>query len=253
MIDLTYFAHNFGCNTEFSLSEVCKEEVSSSMCLCVDWDSSGSSISVGRSDGWISTLALREDQLHIRQSWPAHEYEVWAVLFDALQSQVLYTGSDDCSFCCWDLRQNSSSSAVFRNAKSHKMGVCCVAQCPSDPNMLLTGSYDEFLRVWDMRCISRPIMENSLCLGGGVWRLKYHPLIGGLVLAACMHGGFAIVKIDGESINILETYNKHDSLAYGADWQRGDCMEDGDKSGLLVATCSFYDRLLKIWKPDRLE
>ncbi|KAI0511635.1 hypothetical protein KFK09_012265 [Dendrobium nobile] len=238
---------------EFSLSEVCKEEVSSSMCLCVDWGSNGSSISVGLSDGCVSTLALREDQLQITQSWAAHEYETWTVLFDSCQSQLLYTGSDDCSFSCWDLRQKSSSSMVFRNSKTHKMGVCSIAQCPSDPTMLLTGSYDEFLRVWDVRCISRPVMENSVCLGGGVWRLKYHPLIGGLALAACMHNGFAIVKIDGENINILETYTKHDSLAYGADWQRAACVDDGNKSGLLVATCSFYDRLLRIWRPCSLE
>ncbi|XP_020573580.1 diphthine methyltransferase homolog [Phalaenopsis equestris] len=239
--------------TDFSLLEVCKEEVSSSMCLCVNWDSSGSSTSVGLSDGWVSTLVFREDRLQITQSWAAHEFETWAVLPDSLQPQLLYTGSDDCSFSCWDLRQNSSSSTVFRNTKSHKMGVCCIAQCPSDSNMLLTGSYDEFIRVWDVRCISRPFMENSLCLGGGVWRLKYHSLIKGLVLAACMHSGFAIVKIDGENINILETYTKHDSLAYGADWQRAECVKDGGRSGLLVATCSFYDRLLRLWKPYSLK
>lgn len=135
------------------------------------------------------------------------------------------------------------------------MGVCCIAQCPGDSNMLLTGSYDEFVRVWDLRSLSRPVVESCLCLGGGVWRLKHHPQIPGLVLAACMHNGFAIVKIDGDKINILETYNKHGSLAYGADWQRaGEPVEQGSVASVSasVATCSFYDCLLRIWKPHSM-
>lgn len=99
---------------ELTLSEFCKEELSSSsMCLCVDWSSSGSSISAGLSNGWVSTIALREDRLQNSRSWAAHEYETWAVLFDARKpDQLLYTGSDDCCFSGWDLRQ-SSASAVF--------------------------------------------------------------------------------------------------------------------------------------------
>ncbi|KAK8969633.1 WD-40 repeat-containing protein MSI5 [Platanthera guangdongensis] len=239
-------------STELSLSEFCKEEVSSSMCLSVDWSSSGSLISLGLSDGHVSTSLLREDKLQILQSWKAHEYETWAVSSDICQpDHLLYTGSDDCCFSCWDLRQ-SPASPVFRNAKSHKMGVCCIAPCPRDSNTLLTGSYDESVRVWDARSVSRPVVQSSACLGGGVWRLKNHPWIPGLVLAACMHGGFAILKIDGDKIDILETYTKHESLAYGADWQKADgCMEQGSGSSV-VATCSFYDSLLRLWKPRNL-
>ena len=71
--------------------------------------------------------------------------------------------------------------------------------------MLLTGSYDEFLRVWDMRSMMKPVNEKSLNLGGGVWRLKYHPNIPDIVLAACMHNGFAIVKAGAGDATIMET------------------------------------------------
>ncbi|KAI5660079.1 hypothetical protein M9H77_28872 [Catharanthus roseus] len=101
------------------------------------------------------------------------------------------------------------------------MGVCCIAKNPNESNILLTGSYDEYLRIWDMRSISQPVSQSCLCLGGGVWRIKYHPTIPDLVLTACMHNGFAIVKTKNGEAESIEAYNnKHGSLAYGADWQR---------------------------------
>ncbi|ONK66230.1 uncharacterized protein A4U43_C06F5570 [Asparagus officinalis] len=242
---------NDNSTSGIDLSEVCTEKVSPAMCLCVDWNPSSSSVSLGLSDGSICIASVRESQLQISQSWVAHGYEVWATAFDISTPQLLYTGSDDCRFNCWDLREDPSS-LVFQNAKSHKMGVCCFAQSPMNSNILLTGSYDEFLRVWDLRSMSKPVSKYSLCLGGGVWRLKNHPSIEGLVLAACMHNGFAIVRVGDESADIMESYTKHESLAYGADWQRTECVQASTERGSFVATCSFYDQLLRIWKPESL-
>ncbi|XP_008812176.1 diphthine methyltransferase [Phoenix dactylifera] len=231
------------------LREVCSEKISSAMCLCVDWNTSAGSISLGLSDGSASIVTVRESQLQLSQSWAAHEYELWATTFDTCRPHLLFTGSDDCRFSCWDLRE-SPSNLVFQNAKSHKMGVCCIAQNPMNSNMLLTGSYDESIRLWDIRSTSKPVNEKSLCLGGGVWRIKHHPYISNLVLAACMHNGSAIVRIEEADAIVVEAYREHESLAYGADWQRGVRLEDGSNKGSLVATCSFYDRLLRLWKPE---
>ncbi|XP_052174691.1 uncharacterized protein LOC127789760 [Diospyros lotus] len=230
------------------LSEITGEQVSSSMCLCLDWNPSATSISVGLSDGSVSIISLQESKLDVLQEWKAHEFELWATSFDIDQPQLVYTGSDDCKFSCWDLRE-CPSNLVFQNSKIHKMGVCCISKSPSNPHTLLTGSYDEFLRAWDVRSISKPINETSLCLGGGVWRIKPHPSVPALVLAACMHNGFAVVKIEGEKANVTEIFSKHDSLAYGADWQRGEFCKEGKRSSI-IATCSFYDRLLRIWMPE---
>ena len=233
------------------LREACSEKVSAAMCLCVDWNLSSSSVSLGLSDGSISIVNAREAELQISQSWMAHAYEVWATAFDICTPQLLYSGSDDCRFSCWDLRE-SPSTLVFQNTKSHQMGVCCFAQTPMNSNMLLTGSYDEFLRVWDLRSTLKPVSKYSISLGGGVWRIKPHPSMPGLVLAACMHNGFAVVQVGDETAVVAESYVKHESLAYGADWQRGECVEDKTRRESLVATCSFYDRLLRIWKPESL-
>ena len=218
------------------------------MCLFLDWNPSATSISVGLSDGSVSIISLVQSGIETVQEWKAHDFELWTTCFDLHQPQLVYTGSDDCKFCCWDMRDNPSKM-VFQNSMVHKMGVCCIAKSPSDPNTILTGSYDECLRVWDLRSISRPINEISVCLGGGVWRIKHHPFVSGLVLAACMHNGFAIVNIEGEKPEVVETYNQHGSLAYGADWQKEKLLPGGKTKSTVLATCSFYDRLLRIWIP----
>lgn len=231
------------------LRDITGEKISSSMCLCLEWNPSATSITVGLSDGSVSIVSVVESQLEVLQQWKAHEFELWATSFDVHQPHMVYTGSDDCKFSGWDIRE-SPFKLAFQNSKIHKMGVCCIANIPSDSNTLLTGSYDEYLRVWDVRSISKPVNETSVCLGGGVWRIKHHPFIPGLVLAACMHNGFAVVKVGGEKAEVLETYAQHGSLAYGADWQRGRSSLEGKRKNSLVATCSFYDRLLRIWMPE---
>lgn len=218
------------------------------MCLCLDWNQSATSITVGLSDGSVSIVSFQESQLSILREWKAHEYELWTTSFDLHQPNLVYTGSDDCKFSCWDLREEPSNK-VFQNSKVHQMGVCCIAKSPYDPNTLLTGSYDEHLRIWDVRAISRPVSESSLCLGGGVWRIKHHPTVPDLVLTACMHNGFAIVKTKNGTAESIEAYDKHGSLAYGADWQRGEVRVHGKRQNSVVATCSFYDRLLRLWIP----
>ncbi|KAH9614191.1 hypothetical protein KSS87_023826 [Heliosperma pusillum] len=223
-------------------------QISTSMCLCVDWNPLGTSLAAGLSDGSVSISSLTESQLSEDQQWKAHDFEVWAASFDPHQPSVVYTGSDDCKFRGWDLRDGPTMPA-FQNSKAHSMGICCIVKNPNDPYALLTGSYDEHLRVWDVRSISKPVNETSVCLGGGVWRIKYHPSIKDLVLTACMHNGFAIVKLSDGNPEIIETYNEHGSLAYGADWQRSRLRQEGEIANNLVATCSFYDRMVRVWIP----
>ncbi|EPS60586.1 hypothetical protein M569_14216 [Genlisea aurea] len=228
------------------LSEVCSKCISSSsMSLCVDWHPSAASMAVGLSDGSVSIVSLDQSILNERHHWKAHDFELWAASFDIQNPMLVYTGSDDCRFSCWDLRNDPSSRTVFSDKRAHKMGVCSIAKSPFDPNTVLTGSYDESLRIWDVRATSRPVNVSSVCHGGGVWRIKHHPEVPGLALTACMHNGFAVVRFDGSGARIAETYAKHGSLAYGADWQRRDIT-----CSAVVATCSFYDRMVRVWVPQ---
>jgi diphthamide biosynthesis protein 7 len=111
-----------------------------------------------------------------------------------------------------------------------------------------------------LSCISAP-------LGGGVWRLKWHPHHQDLLLAACMHNGFKVVSYTpgtpgaaaaaaaatqpaatdadatkGETFALIASCMEHDSLAYGTDW----CHDV--QSPHLVGSASFYDKTFMLWK-----
>jgi diphthamide biosynthesis protein 7 len=112
-------------------------------------------------------------------------------------------------------------------------------------------SYDENVSVWDLRTMRRPV--NVHATGGGVWRVKWHPRDPSLLAVACMHEGFQILKWtnDGEAGSQLETLvsykGKHMSLGYGIDWSYGPVRDEASNEDL-VASCSFYDHLLTLWK-----
>ena len=61
-----------------------------------------------------------------------------------------------------------------------------------------------------------------------------------------MHHGFQIVQEkpvkETEEISLVAEYKEHESLAYGLDFR-----SIKSTSKLQLASCSFYDHLLKIW------
>lgn len=128
--------------------------------------------------------------------------------------------------------------------------------------MFAVGSYDEFVRMYDIRKMDRPLAK--VAVGGGVWRIKWHPscwddeqpggCCGGKLLVAAMHGGCRVIDIpaldarrsdgDADDVEVLSVFTAHESMAYGADWICfGRSVHDA------VASCSFYDRKAFIWDP----
>lgn len=117
--------------------------------------------------------------------------------------------------------------------------------------------------------------------GGGNWRLRWCPHDPSLLLAACMYNGFAVLRMDGASppastttttsssdgteydlgglqLAVDGTYMDHGSIAYGADWWYGHVASHpstaSNSPGFqrhMAATCSFYDKLLKLWSWPR--
>ena len=118
-----------------------------------------------------------------------------------------------------------------------------------------TLSYDGIVRIFDNRNPQVPLEEISVT--GGVWRVKWHPSPARKrdLLAACMHNGFKVLRTglgivgnkgaaSGEKI--IKRFEEHTSLAYGVDWAFESQCKEAEES--LVASCSFYDHSLFLWR-----
>lgn len=149
--------------------------------------------------------------------------------------------------------------------------------------VMLTGSYDEYLRVYKFAGQGSVLAEERL--GGGVWRLKVitevkeEPLAAErasnmmrarsyLVLASCMHAGVRIVRVtystskEGDwpvagkwDIKVLTQFTEHESMNYASDARRGgevggggNQTEEERDSSLLCVSSSFYDKRVCVWK-----
>ena len=156
---------------------------------------------------------------------------------------MVYSGGDDCLLKGWDTRSECYKPIFV--SKSHTMGVCAVQSSPLLEHVFASGSYDEQVHIWDSRSMRQPL--TSCNVGGGVWRLKWHPTWDKYLLAACCHSGFHVTKSQDKA-EVVASYIKHESLAYGADWGRCSSSDNDGSLHEVMATCSFYDHQLDLWE-----
>lgn len=163
---------------------------------------------VARTDGLLSVVSAElVELLAIR----AHDLEAWSCA--TLSSVgIALTGADDCLFKGWDAR---TGARVFVN-KSHEMGVCGISPNPHDENVVATTSYDEKFRLWDVRNWKQPVVT-SPSVGGGAWRLRWHPGAKGIAALACMYMGFSVWNTDGV-VELAREEDRGANIAYGVEW-----------------------------------
>ena len=225
---------------KLKLKSISRTNVSNGLCLALEWSFDSERIVISDSLGCVTMLTVSDEDVVAKMTniSNTHGFEAWTVCLSKHDTNIFYSGGDDCKLNCYDLRSNDSSP-VRSNKSSHSMGVTSMVASARSSNVLVTGSYDEHVRMWDVRNLRSE--TSSYSVGGGVWRLKPKPEDEDVMLVAAMHDGFKIAQ----NCEIVQEFREHESLAYGADWVADFQFEDTQQS--MIATCSFYDCLFKTW------
>lgn len=247
-------------------------------------------IAVSASDGQIvifdSLRQTEDDKAHILRRLQGHSLEAWAVAWSDKESEVesklalLYSGGDDSMLCRHSSfgRPLEAEEALgneaqhlhepsWRDRTTHNAGVTAILplslSTPFDDDILITGSYDEYVRVLALPNLggrTKVLAEKQL--GGGVWRLNLLDTIYILgkgihlvVLASCMHTGARLLKIARSysvrhwSITVIAKFEEHESMNYASDGRMEGPDED-HSSGYTCVSTSFYDRKLCVWSVE---
>jgi diphthine methyl ester acylhydrolase len=154
-----------------------------------------------------------------------------------------------------------ASTIIVERAVRFDAGVTCIQSHPNIEHLVAVGSYDNAVRLFDARKPLTPLIQTDV--GGGAWRVKWHPSPSRVhdLLVAAMHDGFKIVSfrfrdignISGspssgivENSEIRKRYDEHRSLAYGGDWSYQTLHDQAGQT--LIASASFYDHALHLWR-----
>lgn len=94
---------------------------------------------------WDSRATARKAMITVT----AHKSDVNTLSWNKKVPYLLATGSDDCSFSIWDLR-NFKPDATVAHFTFHEEPICCVEWNPNDDSQLVVVSEDNQVTIWDM-------------------------------------------------------------------------------------------------------
>ena len=207
-------------------------------------------------------------QLESIESWPAHKMfhspaEVWAASFTT-QEDVVLTGGDEAQLKIWDLRAGTTTS-VQTIKDTFESGVTVLSPHPRREHWVACGSYDDTMVVLDLRSVSTSQAPKCIChsdtLGGGIWRIKWHPYQDDRLLVAAMHGGCKVIDLVEHnekgrqerniSVHVHQKFTQHKSMAYGADWLVYQRPCKGRRLVEAAVSCSFYDQAMYLWNVNQ--
>ena len=263
--------------THLRTLQFCPESV---LVTAFSWHPRGDVVGMTLSDGHVRLgKVVLQDAEHKTTSGDVvtHDLEAWTLAFlpDGLG---ILSGGDDSTLRFMELDSNlechlddsapGESSAAQKlpwvDRKTHTAGVTAILplQVNEDGLLVLTGSYDDHIRLLYAPSIGRRSVLAELNLGGGVWRLKLLGCRPGcsalpgqalpqeiLLLASCMHAGSRILRLRREGdedwqFEVLASFEEHKSMNYGSDFQ----PLLGSANQTTFITTSFYDRLLCLWR-----
>jgi diphthamide biosynthesis protein 7 len=169
------------------LEQTSSKQVSDTETLVLDllWHPSRADIiAVTLSDGTVS-LCQSDDST---KPWSSsskttiteltnHSLEPWTLAFSPDESHI-FSGGDDAVLQSMQVSHDSSldedanlsSTILWTDRKTHEAGVTAILPLAND--LLITGSYDDNIRLIAAPPVGRRQVLAELNLGGGVWRLR---------------------------------------------------------------------------------
>jgi diphthamide biosynthesis protein 7 len=170
--------------TSEKLEHVSSKQISESDTLVLDllWHPTrADTIAVTLSDGLVcscqssdSTKPWSPSTQITTTELATHSLEPWTLAFSPDASHV-FSGGDDAVLQAIQLSSPDESSTLspttlWTDRKTHEAGVTAIH--PLAVNLLITGSYDDHIRLIAAPPVGRRQILAELDLGGGVWRLK---------------------------------------------------------------------------------
>lgn len=101
-----------------------------------------------------------------------HTLEPWTLAFSP-DASLLFSGGDDAVIQATQLSLSDTdtpSTPLWTDRKTHQAGVTSILPLAND--LLVTGSYDDHIRLLAAPPVGRRQVLAELHLGGGVWRLR---------------------------------------------------------------------------------
>ncbi|PYI07855.1 hypothetical protein BO78DRAFT_460316 [Aspergillus sclerotiicarbonarius CBS 121057] len=219
--------------------------------------SSSSEIAITEGDSFPATQQI-EVWFVAAATYPSHEDQKP----EEGVTPYIFTGNDFGSLhtrCFSPTEPETCLLSHDDRARYHTAGVTSIIPLPVPMSdgapWLLTGSYDEYLRVYHASRrgeVLGEILSTSTSSEGEGTEWVF------LVLASCMHAGTTVVRVRMVpgvrcEIEVLAEFTEHESMNYASDvWKSSGGYElQGLKEGegeLVCVSSSFYDRRVCVWR-----
>lgn len=155
----------------------CRTQIcdASTLVLSLAWHlSRPHTIGVTLSDGSVCVCESSVGSLWSQQSVISlatvqrHSLEAWTLAF--ADGMKVFSGGDDLVLQCSSMNDAQDHTLLWQDRKIHQAGVTAIL--PLGSGLVLTGSYDDTIRIISAPSVGRRQVLAEENLGGGVWRLK---------------------------------------------------------------------------------
>lgn len=162
-------AHALGLTLSDGRVLLCESTCNTAAAAASEGSSSSSSNAIA-SDLWSQDAVITTHEIQ------QHELEAWTLAFmpptrhEKESVKVLSGGDDIVLQCSSDDPPAAPQIPLWKDRKLHSAGITAIL--PLSNTLVVTGSYDDHIRLLHLPAVGRKQTLASLCLGGGVWRLK---------------------------------------------------------------------------------